>query len=422
MISFVESPCDSRCIAVLRFGGVTHGGGDGDTRASAWQSEAGDEGCHLIGFHVNDGDSKVAVDGSGHITNTGTKRGVTLSSIFIRQKRRLQLWEFDFAQTGGSDQQFIVDSVRNGALSTEGGDQVSDVSQGEGWWKASDGKWYSPDRRPAPQAGWWKASDGKWYPPERKSRGSSAGRSVGARRAARSRPRPPRRPDSDRAPAAPAGPNPYGDAGVPTKEPGDLGAPAKQAKPWWQNPKVSVPLGVAAVVIIVVAVIVATTNHSNAYPASVRSEFLKGCDSNDGGGAAQAAACNCFLNWLEANRPEAQTVKADESTIAADVAAAQSSCPNLVYSNSGSGNSGSGGSSSSGTSGSGGSSGNSGSGGSSTSGNSGSAGSSTSGNSGSSSSGTSGNTGTGDTGTGNAGPGNSGSALSSSSGNSGGDQ
>ncbi len=343
---------------------------------------------------------------SGHITNTGTKRGVTLRSNFIRQKRRLQLWEFDYAQTSGSDQQFIVDSVRNGALSTEGGDQVSDVSQGEGWWKASDGKWYSPDRRPAPQAGWWKASDGKWYPPERKPAAQAP--AAPAAPIAPPAPAAPTAPPAPTRPAAPTGPNPYGDAGVPTKEPGDLGAPAKQAKPWWQNPKVSVPLGVAAVVIIVVAVIVATTNHSNAYPASVRSEFLKGCDSNDGGGAAQAAACNCFLNWLEANRPEAQTVKADESTIAADVAAAQSSCPNLVYSNSGSGNSGSGGSSSSGTSGSGGSSGNSGSGGSSTSGNSGSAGSSTSGNSGSSSSGTSGNTGTGDTGTGNTGTGNSG--------------
>lgn len=59
---------------------------------------------------------------------------------------------------------------------------MSDVSQGPGWWLASDGKWYPPQQAapqpttpptsvlggaggpPAP--GWWLASDGKWYPPE----------------------------------------------------------------------------------------------------------------------------------------------------------------------------------------------------------------------------------------------------------------
>jgi hypothetical protein len=44
---------------------------------------------------------------------------------------------------------------------------LSDVSQGPGWWEASDGKWYPPkesDQPPAP--GWWLAADGKWYPPE----------------------------------------------------------------------------------------------------------------------------------------------------------------------------------------------------------------------------------------------------------------
>ena len=43
---------------------------------------------------------------------------------------------------------------------------MSDVSQGPGWWEASDGKWYPPkesDQAPAP--GWWLAADGKWYPP-----------------------------------------------------------------------------------------------------------------------------------------------------------------------------------------------------------------------------------------------------------------
>ena len=29
---------------------------------------------------------------------------------------------------------------------------MSDVSQGPGWWQASDGKWYSPEQRPAAQA------------------------------------------------------------------------------------------------------------------------------------------------------------------------------------------------------------------------------------------------------------------------------
>ncbi len=43
---------------------------------------------------------------------------------------------------------------------------MSDVSQGQGWWQASDGKWYPPkDAEKAPAPGWWLASDGKWYPP-----------------------------------------------------------------------------------------------------------------------------------------------------------------------------------------------------------------------------------------------------------------
>ncbi len=43
---------------------------------------------------------------------------------------------------------------------------LSDVSQGVGWWQASDGLWYPPkesDEAPAP--GWWLAADGRWYPP-----------------------------------------------------------------------------------------------------------------------------------------------------------------------------------------------------------------------------------------------------------------
>jgi hypothetical protein len=64
---------------------------------------------------------------------------------------------------------------------------VSDAPQGEGWWQASDGRWYPPEQHPdaqraaaqeptpsgpppepdvPPAEGWWKASDGRWYPPE----------------------------------------------------------------------------------------------------------------------------------------------------------------------------------------------------------------------------------------------------------------
>ncbi|HKH87432.1 MAG TPA: hypothetical protein VKA05_01335, partial [Acidimicrobiales bacterium] len=51
---------------------------------------------------------------------------------------------------------------------------------GEGWWIASDQRWYPPDAHPdagakqalaadpdaQPAPGWWRASDGHWYPPE----------------------------------------------------------------------------------------------------------------------------------------------------------------------------------------------------------------------------------------------------------------
>ncbi|MGA8681792.1 MAG: hypothetical protein WB592_15030, partial [Acidimicrobiales bacterium] len=51
---------------------------------------------------------------------------------------------------------------------------------GEGWWIASDGKWYPANAHPdaptqqspvsesdlPPAEGWWKASDGNWYAPE----------------------------------------------------------------------------------------------------------------------------------------------------------------------------------------------------------------------------------------------------------------
>ena len=60
--------------------------------------------------------------------------------------------------------------------------RLSDVSQGPGWWQASDGKWYPPqDAAQAPAPGWWLASDGKWYPP-RESDEPPAPRLVAGRR------------------------------------------------------------------------------------------------------------------------------------------------------------------------------------------------------------------------------------------------
>lgn len=47
---------------------------------------------------------------------------------------------------------------------------MSDAPQGEGWWQASDLKWYPPEQRApdfVPPAGWWRASDGRWHPPDR---------------------------------------------------------------------------------------------------------------------------------------------------------------------------------------------------------------------------------------------------------------
>jgi hypothetical protein len=32
---------------------------------------------------------------------------------------------------------------------------VSEVSQGPGWWQASDGKWYPPEAQPGPSSGTW---------------------------------------------------------------------------------------------------------------------------------------------------------------------------------------------------------------------------------------------------------------------------
>ena len=57
---------------------------------------------------------------------------------------------------------------------------MSAISGGPGWFLATDGKWYPPERHPnyaapapppppdsAPGPGFWMATDGQWYPPER---------------------------------------------------------------------------------------------------------------------------------------------------------------------------------------------------------------------------------------------------------------
>lgn len=88
---------------------------------------------------------------------------------------------------------------------------MSDVSQGPGWWQASDGKWYPPresDEPPGP--GWWLASDGKWYPPELRSAsagGSGAAAVAAHTRAVTGQPRPSERPTSGGQPKPAGGPS-----------------------------------------------------------------------------------------------------------------------------------------------------------------------------------------------------------------------
>jgi hypothetical protein len=62
---------------------------------------------------------------------------------------------------------------------SQGDDVMSDVSQGPGWWQASDGKWYPPESHPSGQVpppptstapsnpygpGAWQTADGQWHP------------------------------------------------------------------------------------------------------------------------------------------------------------------------------------------------------------------------------------------------------------------
>ena len=45
---------------------------------------------------------------------------------------------------------------------------MNDTTTGrDGWWLASDGRWYPPALHPDPsrRPGWWRAADGHWYPP-----------------------------------------------------------------------------------------------------------------------------------------------------------------------------------------------------------------------------------------------------------------
>ncbi len=61
---------------------------------------------------------------------------------------------------------------------------MSDLSPGQGWWLASDGKWYAPelhpDYAPSSSPGWWQASDGRWYPPEQHPDSSLPWRATGS--------------------------------------------------------------------------------------------------------------------------------------------------------------------------------------------------------------------------------------------------
>ncbi len=50
---------------------------------------------------------------------------------------------------------------------------MSDIPY-DGWWQASDGRWYPPDTQPgdapggpqAPPEGWYQDDDGTWHPPQ----------------------------------------------------------------------------------------------------------------------------------------------------------------------------------------------------------------------------------------------------------------
>ncbi len=78
----------------------------------------------------------------------------------------------------GEDGDVLTGPYWRGNKTPCGEAEMSDTSGGPGWWEATDGKWYPPERHPkyvaaspptdaAPRPGWWKAADGEWYPPER---------------------------------------------------------------------------------------------------------------------------------------------------------------------------------------------------------------------------------------------------------------
>lgn len=75
----------------------------------------------------------------------------------------------------------VVDAIPlSDPVARAGRGPLSDVPLGEGWWIASDGKWYPANTHPdalaerhapgeaeiPPGQGWWQASDGNWYAPE----------------------------------------------------------------------------------------------------------------------------------------------------------------------------------------------------------------------------------------------------------------
>jgi hypothetical protein len=131
-------------------------------------------------------------------------------------------------------------------------------------------------------------------------------------------------------------PPPFAPGGQPPLGPPPIGGSPQSDRPWWRNPKIDALIGAAVVVIVVVVVVVILTENSGPkypYPSDVQAAFLKTCDSGHGGGPAQAQACNCFLGWLQANRPLSEVTNASTATLRADIAAAKSACPTLTFNN-----------------------------------------------------------------------------------------
>ena len=224
------------------------------------------------------------------------------------------------------------------------GATVSDVSQGPGWWEATDGKWYSPEMHP------------NYVKPVAPT-------------------------------PTPATPTPSMWTPVPSGAPTSATATMGVSEPWWSKPKIVAPIGAAIVAVVAVVVVITTSGHST-YPAAIQAGFLKGCESGNG----STQFCGCGLSWLEAHVSVAQIAAAANNSSAADGYGLQiaSACPGAPTNFGSTGNTGSGGSNNSNNSNN---TGNTGSGNSDNTGNTGNAG-----NTGSGNTGNTGNTGSGNTG------------------------